>query len=151
MSVWRGKFNKTSGTIVLDREAQTGTVDITIETDSVDLGLENYNPIERHRPGMFDVRSIPTATYKGKLAKFKDGPPTEVQGKLTLHGVTKPVTLDHPHVQVHAASAEKARIAVAPMPTRTFNRDDFGMTAARLSVSKWTSTSPSRSKRPSAD
>ena len=40
-----------------------------------------------------DVEKFPSATYKGKLGKFKDGAPTEVQGELTLHGVTKPVTL----------------------------------------------------------
>lgn len=41
MSVWRGKFNQNSGTIVLDRDAGTGTVDIKIETASIDLGSRN--------------------------------------------------------------------------------------------------------------
>ena len=42
---------------------------------------------------MFDVAKFPTATYTGKLTKFVNGAPTEVDGTLTLHGVTKPVTL----------------------------------------------------------
>ena len=31
MSVWRGKFNSSSGTVVIDREAKTGTVDVSID------------------------------------------------------------------------------------------------------------------------
>ena len=92
LSIWRGKFSKTSGKIVMDKEAGAGTVDITIDATSIDFGHEK---LEQHVRGkeMFDVEKFPTATYKGKLAGFKGGAPTEVQGELTLHGVTKPVTL----------------------------------------------------------
>lgn len=126
MSVWRGKFNKTSGTIELDREAKTGTVDVTIDAASVDTGHDKLN---EHLKGadFFDVAKFPTATYRGKLAGFKDGAPTEVQGELTLHGVTKPVTLTiksfkcmpHPFKKTEFCGAD----AVA-----TINREDFGMT-----------------------
>ncbi len=86
LSVWRGKFAKTSGQVVMDKEAGTGTVDITIDAASIDLAHEK---LEQHVRGsdMFDVEKFPTATYKGKLVKFKDGAPTEVEGQLTLHGV----------------------------------------------------------------
>jgi polyisoprenoid-binding protein YceI len=92
LSVWRGKFNSSSGKVVLDREAKTGTVDVSIDAASVDFGHDKMNA---HAKGadLFDVEKYPTATYKGKLAGFKDGAPSEVQGELTLHGVTKPVTL----------------------------------------------------------
>ena len=43
MSVWRGKFTKTAGTVVLDREAKTGSVDVTIESASIDVGQEDLN------------------------------------------------------------------------------------------------------------
>ena len=43
ISVWRGKFNTNSGTVILDKAAQTGTVDITIDTASVDFGLDALN------------------------------------------------------------------------------------------------------------
>ena len=127
VSVWRGKFNQNSGTIVLDREAGTGTVDITVDTASVDLGLDKLaTHLKSNEAGMLDVEKFPTATYKGKLAKFKDGAPTEVQGDLTLHGVTKPVTLTirsfkcmtHPMKKVEFCGAD----AVG-----SFNRDDFGV------------------------
>lgn len=125
MSVWRGKFNKTSGTVTLDREARTGTVEVTIDLASVDTGHDKLND---HLKGgdFFDVAKFPTATYKGKLAGFKDGAPTEVQGELTLHGVTKPVTLTlrsfkcmpHPFKKTEFCGAD----AVA-----TINREDFGV------------------------
>src|SRR4029079_8250875 len=87
VSVWRGLFTASGGTIVLDREANTGTVDVTVDTATVLTGVPD---LDKHlKTGDFlDVEKFPTAKYQGKLAKFKDGAPTEVQGKLRLHGVT---------------------------------------------------------------
>jgi polyisoprenoid-binding protein YceI len=125
MSVWRGTFNKTSGKVVLDREAGNGTVDISIETASINVGLEK---LETHlkSPDFFDVEKFSTATYKGKLAKFKDGAPTEVQGDLTLHGVTKPVTLTIRSFKCMAHPMKKKEFCGADA-TATINREDFGM------------------------
>lgn len=92
LSVWRGKFDTSSGKIVLDKEAGTGTVNITVNTDSIDFGLPKLNEHTKSAE-IFDVAKFPTATYEGKFTKFKNGAPTEVEGTLTLHGVTKPVKL----------------------------------------------------------
>ena len=92
LSVWRGKFNKSEGTVELDRAAHTGSVDITIDTTSIDFGMDKMNDHAK-TADMFDVAKYPTATYKGKISKFKGDVPTEVKGELTLHGVTKPLTL----------------------------------------------------------
>src|SRR4051812_24476716 len=64
LSIIRGKFDKTSGTVVLDKEAGTGTVDITIDTSSIDLGHEK---LETHvkTAEMLNVAKYPTASYKG--------------------------------------------------------------------------------------
>ena len=61
LSVWRGKFDKTDGTIVVDRANKTGNVDITIDATSLDFGLAKMND---HAKGadMFDVTKYPTAT-----------------------------------------------------------------------------------------
>jgi polyisoprenoid-binding protein YceI len=92
LSIWRGKITQTAGNIVLDREAGTGTVDITMQMSSIDFG---HQKLEEHarKAEIFDVEKFPTATYKGRLVKFQGGSPTTVEGELTLHGVTKPVTL----------------------------------------------------------
>lgn len=92
VSVWRGKFNKTSGTIDIDREAGTGKVDVIIDLGSVNTGNPDLDAHLR-KADFFDVEKFPSATFKGTLNKFKEGMPTEVQGELTLRGVTRPVTL----------------------------------------------------------
>jgi len=125
MSVWRGKFKSTSGTVVVDREAKTGTVDIKIDTASVDTGNEKLND-HLKTAEFFDVAKIPAATYKGKLANFKDGAPTEVQGDLTLHGVTKPVTLTIRSFKCMPHPMKKKEFCGADAIT-TINREDFGV------------------------
>lgn len=92
LSNWRGKINTSSGTITLDKEAQTGTVDVKMDMAAIDFGHEKMNAHAKSNE-IFDVEKFPSATYTGKLVNFKNGAPTEVDGSLTLHGVTKPVKL----------------------------------------------------------
>ena len=125
MSVWRGKFNKSSGTVVLDREAKSGTVDVTIDLTSVDTGRDDLND-HLKTAEFFEVAKYPTATYKGKLTNFKDGAPTEVQGELSLHGVTKPVTLSIKSFKCMQHPMKKAEFCGADA-TATINREDFGI------------------------
>jgi polyisoprenoid-binding protein YceI len=127
LSVWRGKFNSSSGTIVYDKEANAGTVDITVDTTSLDFGHEKLNEHAKSDAAMFDVAKYPTATYKGKLAKFVDGKPTEVDGELTLHGVTKPVTLKINSFLCKAHPMTKKEVCGADA-SATFSRYDFGIT-----------------------
>lgn len=129
LSVWRGKFNKTSGSVTFDKAGQQGTVDITVDIDSIDYGFDLMN-IKAKSEELFDAAKYPTATYKGKLAGFKKGMPTKVMGDLTLRGITKPVQLNilsfkcmpHPMVKREVCGAD----AMA-----TFKRDDFGMAAGK--------------------
>ena len=126
LSVWRGKFDKSSGTIVIDKDKASGTVDITIDAGSIDFGHAKLNDHAKS-PEMFDVAKFPTATYKGSLAKFKDGAPTEVEGQLTLHGVTKPVKLTINQFKCMVNPMLKKEVCGADA-SATFNRSDFGVT-----------------------
>lgn len=97
LSVWRGKFTKTSGRVVLDRDAQSGAItsgniDVTVDTSSIDFGNEKLNEHARSDQ-IFDVAKFPTATFVGTISKFKSGKPVEAKGTFTLHGVAKPLTL----------------------------------------------------------
>jgi polyisoprenoid-binding protein YceI len=92
LSIWRGKMDHTQGTIVLDREAKSGTVDITVDASSIDFGHPKLNEHAKS-PELFDVAKYPTITYKGTIASFKGDAPSEVDGQLTMHGVTKPLKL----------------------------------------------------------
>jgi polyisoprenoid-binding protein YceI len=92
MSIWRGKATKTTGTIVLNKSAKSGTVDITVDAASIDFGHAKLNEHAKS-PEIFDVAKYPTITYKGKFVKFSGDAPAEVEGELTMHGVTKPLKL----------------------------------------------------------
>ena len=125
MSVWRGKFTRSSGTIVMDQQAGSGTVDITIDTSSIDLGNAKLDEHTK-TADMLDVAKYPTATYKGKLANFKNGAPTEVKGELTLHGVTKPLTLKIDSFKCMTYPQDKKEHCGADA-VGSFNRADYGI------------------------
>jgi polyisoprenoid-binding protein YceI len=125
LSNWRGKFDKSSGTIVIDKDKASGTVDITIDAASIDFGHAKLNDHAKSAE-IFDVAKFPTATYKGTLAKFKDGAPTEVEGQLTLHGVTKPVKLTVNQFKCMVNPMSKKEVCGADA-SATFNRSDFGV------------------------
>jgi polyisoprenoid-binding protein YceI len=125
LSVWRGKFDKSAGTVVLDKEKASGTVDITIDAASIDFGMPKLNEHAKS-PEIFDVAKFPTATYKGTLTKFKDGVPTEVEGQFTLHGVTKPLTLTINQFKCMISPMTKKEVCGADA-SATFNRSDYGV------------------------
>lgn len=124
ISLWRGKFNQTSGKVTLDREARTGTVEIQIDAASIDFGHEKMNEHAREAD-FFNVAQFPQISYKGPI-QFKKGEPSAVAGELTLLGVTRPVKLElnsfkciiHPFLKKEVCGAD-ARAE--------FNRADFGM------------------------
>ena len=93
VSFWRGKINSSSGTVTMDKEARTGSVDVTIDMSTIDFGHDGLNTHAKSAD-MFDVAQFPNATFTGRLTNFVDGAPTAVEGNLTMHGQTHPVTLD---------------------------------------------------------
>lgn len=125
MSLWRGKFNTTSGTVKLDRAAKTGEVDVTVQTASINFG---HDKMAEHARGadMFDVVKFPTATYKGKFSKWNGDVPTEVTGELTMHGVTKPVKLSINSFMCKANPMTKKESCGADA-VALINRADFGI------------------------
>ena len=129
MSVGRGKFNKSSGTVRLDKAAKTGTVEIVIDAAGIDFGHDKLNSWGAG-PEFLDAVKFPQAIYKGKLAGFAKGAPTKVLGQLTLHGVTKPVNLriqsfkcmPHPMLKREFCGADAYG---------SFQRDAFGLGAGK--------------------
>lgn len=86
------RFNKNGGTVVFDKAAKTGSVDIVIDTKSVDTGFDTFN---EHIQGedFLDTAKYPTATFKSTKVVFEGDKPASIEGNLTIKGVTKPVTL----------------------------------------------------------
>ncbi len=129
LSIWRGKFDSSSGRVVLDREAKTGTVEVRVQTASIDFGNP---PLNEHAKSadMFDAAKYPVATYVGTLTKFHGDMPTEVDGRLTLHGVTRPVVLAIHQFKCMLNPMEKKEVCGADA-LGTFNRADFGIDYGR--------------------
>jgi len=108
-TIW-GRFNKMSGTFTFDGTAKSGSVELVIDTASVDTGDKDKGSRPRSRDehlrgaDFFNVAEFPQMTYKSTAVKFDGASPAEVEGQLTLLGVSKPVTLkierwvckDHP-------------------------------------------------------
>ncbi|SDH85650.1 YceI family protein [Pseudomonas panipatensis] len=124
MSTQLSRFNKTTGTVVVDKAAKTAKVDIVIDTTSVDTGYDTFNG---HIQGadFLDTAKFPTATFKSTKVRFDGDKPVAIDGDLTIKGVTKPVTLTvtnfvnmpHPMLKKDAIGAD-AHVVI--------KRSDFG-------------------------
>ena len=125
LSVWRGKFNETTGKVVYDKDAKSGSINITVSVNSIDFGMAKMNEHAKS-PDIFDAAKFPTATYSGKFSKFNGAAPTEAQGTLTLHGVTKPVTLVINSFMCKPNPMTKKEVCGADAAA-SFDRADFGV------------------------
>lgn len=143
ISVWRGKFNKTTGNIVLDRAAKTGTVDIVVDTRSIDFGLDEMNEMARSE-NFFNVAKYPTATYKGTV-KFDGDKPKTVDGQVTIMGVTRsvPLTINlfncipHPMLKKELCGADaegEANWSQFGMKWSKYGEGEAGRTRIRIQV-----------------
>jgi polyisoprenoid-binding protein YceI len=129
ISVWRGKLNKSSGKVLYDKATGTGSVEIVTELASIDFGLDVLASWARSKD-FFDVKKYPRAVFKGSLQSPVDGVPTQLVGELTLHGVTRPLSLvvhslkctPHPMLKRDYCGADASG---------SFNRDDFGLGAGK--------------------
>lgn len=141
LSIWRGKFNHSSGRITLDRANQSGTVHIVTRIDSINFGnpplkqmvLRDAIPASlcKTQCAFFDAAKYPTATYDGKLTYFVNGAPTRVVGKLTMHGVTRPLDLEIEHFKCIPDFVLKPRERCGAEASATFDRSEFGIDAGK--------------------
>jgi len=125
LSVWRGKFTSTSGKVVYDKAAKSGSIEVTVDMSSVDFGMPKLNEHAKSAE-IFDVAKYPTATFTGKFTKFNGDAPAEAQGTLNMHGVTKPVTLTFNSFLCKPNPMNKKEVCGADA-VATINRGDFGV------------------------
>jgi polyisoprenoid-binding protein YceI len=122
-----GAFGNISGAVVYDpSDVSKSSVDATIDVSTVDTGV-TMRDNHLKSADFFDVAKFPTMTFKSTSVK-PDGSGFDLMGNLTLHGVTKPVTL-----KVDAPSKEQAGMRPGTFArgfegTTTINRKDFGLT-----------------------
>ncbi len=118
-------FDKTSGKIVLDSAARTGSVNLTIDAKSVNTGYPLFNEHIQDKD-FFDTAEYPTITFKSTGVKFEGDKPVAVEGKLTIKGVTRPVTLTVTSFQEMLNPILK-RDAIGANAVAKIKRTDFNM------------------------
>ena len=130
-TIW-GRLEKMSGTFTIDRAAKKGSVDLTIETSTVNTGDGERGARPRTRDenlksaDFFNVAEFPRMTYKSTNVKFAGDNPSEIEGQLTLLGVTKPVT-----IKIERWICRDNPMSKRPMcggdASGSFKRSEFGM------------------------
>lgn len=124
LSTQISKFNKASGTIVYDKAAKTGSVDITIDMKSVDTGSNAFNS-HIQNADFLDTEKFPTATFKSTKVVFEGEAPSAIEGNLTIKGVTKPVVLKVSHF-ANMAHPMMKKDAIGANASTQIKRSDFG-------------------------
>lgn len=117
LSTQLSRFNKTTGSVILDKAAKSGSVEVVIDMKTVDTGFAVFNG---HIQGedFLDTTKYPTATFKSTKIVFDGDKPTSIEGDLTIKDVTKPVTLKvssytnmvHPMLKRDAIGADASTI-----------------------------------------
>jgi polyisoprenoid-binding protein YceI len=136
-----GRFGNIGGQIVLnDADVSKSTVNVTIDTTTVDTGVAPRDA-DLKSDHFFDVAHFPTATFVS-TGVAKSGSGLTVTGNLTVHGVTKPITLsvegptgplpgmDHkPHAGFSATTTiSRAAFGIASMYPASVVGDDVKLT-----------------------
>ena len=125
-STQRGRFNKATGKVVLDRAARTGSVQVDIDTASLDMGLEDW---DKHMKSdeFFNVEKYPAMTYVADRLVFEGDRPVAAEGWLTLLGVTRPVRLAIANFNCGIHPLNRKALCGADIST-SIRRSEFGMT-----------------------
>lgn len=127
-----GRFDLTTGKIIMDRENNNGYVDIKIAAVSVTTGHHKRDEHLRS-PDFLNVTEYPNIIYQSRNIKFLGNDKAKVEGDLTMLGVTKSVPLD----------VQKIRCGKNPMnkkhtcgfeATAAIKRSDFGSTYGRPNI-----------------
>jgi polyisoprenoid-binding protein YceI len=126
-SMHSGRFNRTRGEFVIDRKGAASSVTVVIQTASVDTGDPALEEKLRGAE-FFDVGKFPEMTYQSSAVRWTGDSTAEIDGELTLLGVTRPVRLDvtrmHCDVHVYFRTPWCGFAAEA-----TLRRSEFGMNA----------------------
>jgi len=126
----RGRFTKFEGALAMDeRDPSGGRVDVVIDAASIDTGVEQRDAHLRS-PDFFDVEHYPTIAFTSTRVQKDASGAVKVAGDLTMHGVTRPVTLDVDY----AGSAKDpwGGVRAGFSARATLDRKDWGLTYNQL-------------------
>jgi polyisoprenoid-binding protein YceI len=121
----RGRFDKKSGTVQLDKAAKTGKVELIIETGSINSGTTAFDKHLQSKD-FFNAAEFPTAKFVGDKFTFNGDKVSEVSGTLTLLGKTNPVTLKATKFNCYVNPMLKVEVCGGDFET-TLVRSTYGM------------------------
>ena len=122
-----GRFVKVEGSATIDDSDITkSSVTATMSVDSVDTGVQMRDN-DLKSPNYFDAQQFPTVTFKSKSVSKSGDNKLKVVGDLTIHGVTKEVTLDVDGPSAPIAQGRNKRRGLSA--STSINRKDFGVGA----------------------
>ena len=121
----RGRFDKKEGTVQFDRAGKAGKVDITIDTTSINTGVEPFNK-HLKSPEILNSEAFPTAKFVGDKFAFNGDKVSEISGQLTLNGKTNPVTLKASNFNCYQSPMLKREVCGGDFET-TITRSQFGV------------------------
>lgn len=127
MSTQWGRFHKVTGRIVLDRDARTGSVDVTIEAASIATHDPRLDAIVKGER-FFNVEKFPTITFKSSKLIFDGERIVGIDGELTMLGVTRPVNLTIADLACEPKPSNRKPMCGGDATT-TIRRSEWGMTA----------------------
>lgn len=123
----RGRMGVSKGSATLDTDKQTAEVTVELDPRSIDTGVKKLDAVLSDEM-FFNVARYKTARFVGKAVKFREGVPSEFEGELTIHGVTRPVNLSADHFvckQVKIMVLDRF-VCGGDLQT-TLRRSDFGL------------------------
>jgi len=120
----RGDFKEFSGTLELAEDPTQSKISVTIQAGSVDTHDENRDNHLRTND-FFDVENHPTWTFTSTAIRPISGTEWNVDGDLTIRGVTRPVTLDATLEGVVQDPYGMHRVGFSA--TTSIEREDFGV------------------------
>lgn len=132
-STMHGRFGKTEGKLTVDMAKKTGSVNVKIDAASVDTGFQKRDDHLRS-PDFFNVAEFPTIAYESTKVSIMDDKTATVEGKLTMAGVTKPVTLHVSRMNCGDHPMQKGKYVCGFDATADIKRSDFGIKYALPAV-----------------
>ena len=130
-TMW-GRFGKTTGKFMIDHAAKKASLELQVETTSIDTGdnVRGSRPRARDEhlrtADFFNVQEFPHMTYKSTNVKFAGDNPSEIDGQLTLLGVTRPLNLKVDR-WVCKDNPNNKKPMCGGNASGAFKRSDFGM------------------------
>jgi polyisoprenoid-binding protein YceI len=133
ISTYHGRLAVKSGTIFLDPELGTGSIDVAIDPATVSTGYEKLDAILRD-DDLLNTAHFPAITFRANILAFEKGALRTARGELTFLGVTRPVALNierfgctrKPFLVQYRCGADAVAV---------FKRSEFGMNSYQTWVS----------------